>query len=66
LRLRASRTGERRYALIATMPGEAAQTMSPAPGFDPHIQRKWAASDEDKEPFKVTKWVAARELGTRC
>lgn len=31
------RTGERRYAVVVQVPGEPAQTMSPAPGFDEHI-----------------------------
>src|SRR5262249_31847708 len=31
------RTGERRYAVVVEVPGEATQTMSPAPGFDEHI-----------------------------
>jgi hypothetical protein len=31
------RTGERRYAVIVEVPGQAPQTMSPAPGFDEHI-----------------------------
>jgi hypothetical protein len=31
------RTGERGYAVIVEVPGRAAQTMSPAPGFDEHI-----------------------------
>jgi hypothetical protein len=31
------RTDERRYAVVVEVPGEAAQTMSPAPGFDQHI-----------------------------
>ncbi len=31
------RTGERRYAVVVEVPGQAAQTMNPAPGFDEHI-----------------------------
>ncbi len=31
------RTGERRYAVVVEVPGQAAQTMNPAPGFDRHI-----------------------------
>jgi len=31
------RTGDRRYAVIVQVPGRAAQTMNPAPGFDAHI-----------------------------
>ena len=31
------RTGERRYAVVVEVPGQAAQTMNPAPGFDAHI-----------------------------
>lgn len=31
------RTGERRYAVVVEVAGQAAQTMNPAPGFDPHI-----------------------------
>jgi hypothetical protein len=31
------RTGERRYAVVVEVPGQPAQTMNPAPGFDPHI-----------------------------
>jgi hypothetical protein len=31
------RTGERRYAVVVEVPGQAAQTMNPAPGFDDHI-----------------------------
>lgn len=45
------RTGERRYAVIVAVPGEAAQTMSPAPGFDPHI------------PHDLVHYVVEAELG---
>lgn len=31
------RTGARRYAVVVEMPGEATQTMNPAPGFDENI-----------------------------
>jgi len=31
------RTGQRRYAVVLEKPGEAPQTMNPAPGFDEHI-----------------------------
>lgn len=31
------KTGERRYAVIVEVPGQAPQTMNPAPGFDPYI-----------------------------
>jgi len=31
------RTGERRYAVVVEVPGVAAQTMDPAPGFDEHV-----------------------------
>jgi hypothetical protein len=31
------RTGERRYAVMVEVPGQAAQTMNPAPGFDEYI-----------------------------
>lgn len=31
------RTGEHRYAVVVEVPGQPAQTMNPAPGFDAHI-----------------------------
>ena len=37
MRVTFRRTGERRSAVVVEAPGEAAQTMSPAPGFDEHI-----------------------------
>lgn len=37
MRVGFKRTGERRYAVVVEVPGEAAQIMSPAPGFDEHI-----------------------------
>jgi hypothetical protein len=37
MRVTFRRTGERRYAVVVEVPGEAAQTMNPAPGFDEHI-----------------------------
>ncbi|MGC4086573.1 MAG: hypothetical protein QM756_01510 [Polyangiaceae bacterium] len=45
------RTGERRYAVIVEVPGQAAQTMSPAPGFDDHI------------PHDLVHYVVEAELG---
>lgn len=45
------RTGERRYAVVVSVPGTAAQTMSPAPGFDPHI------------PHDLVHYVVEAELG---
>jgi len=45
------RTGERRYAVIVAMHGQAAQTMSPAPGFDSHI------------PHDLVHYVVEAELG---
>jgi hypothetical protein len=45
------RTGERRYAVVVEVPGEAAQTMSPAPGFDAHI------------PHDLVHYVVEAELG---
>lgn len=45
------RIGERRYAVIVAAPGEAAQTMSPAPGFDEHI------------PHDLVHYVVEAELG---
>src|SRR3954467_15820073 len=45
------RTGERRYAVIVAVPGEAVQTMSPAPGFDQHI------------PHDLVHYVVEAELG---
>lgn len=37
MRVTFRRTGERGYAVVVEVPGQAAQTMSPAPGFDEHI-----------------------------
>lgn len=37
MRVTFQRTGERGYAVVVEVPGLAAQTMSPAPGFDEHI-----------------------------
>jgi hypothetical protein len=48
------RTGERRYAVIVEVPGEAAQTMSPAPGFDAYI------------PHDLVHYVVEAELGLRA
>ncbi|HEX2877450.1 MAG TPA: hypothetical protein VHP33_39655 [Polyangiaceae bacterium] len=45
------RTGERRYAVIVEVPGQARQTMSPAPGFDEHI------------PHDLVHYVVEAELG---
>lgn len=45
------RIGERRYAVVVEAPGEAAQTMSPAPGFDQHI------------PHDLVHYVVEAELG---
>lgn len=45
------RSGERRYAVVVEVPGEAAQTMSPAPGFDEHI------------PHDLVHYVVEAELG---
>lgn len=45
------RTGERRYAVVLEIPGKAAQMMSPAPGFDPHI------------PHDLVHYVVEAELG---
>lgn len=45
------RTGARRYAVIVQSPGHAAQTMDPAPGFDPHI------------PHDLVHYVVEAELG---
>jgi len=45
------RTGERRYAVIVAVPGAPAQTMNPAPGFDPHI------------PHDLVHYVVEAELG---
>jgi hypothetical protein len=45
------RTGERRYAVVVAAPGEAAQTMNPAPGFDPNI------------PHDLVHYVVEAELG---
>jgi len=45
------RTGERRYAVVVAVPGKPIQTMSPAPGFDPHI------------PHDLVHYVVEAELG---
>ncbi len=45
------RTGERRYAVVVEVAGQAAQTMNPAPGFDPHI------------PHDLVHYVVEAELG---
>lgn len=45
------RTGERRYAVIVEGPGQAPQTMNPAPGFDEHI------------PHDLVHYVVEAELG---
>jgi hypothetical protein len=45
------RTGERRYAVVVEVPGQATQTMSPAPGFDEHI------------PHDLVHYVVEAELG---
>jgi hypothetical protein len=45
------RIAERRYAVIVEVPGEAAQTMSPAPGFDENI------------PHDLVHYVVEAELG---
>jgi hypothetical protein len=45
------RTGERSYAVVIEVPGRAAQTMSPAPGFDEHI------------PHDLVHYVVEAELG---
>ena len=45
------RTGERRYAVVVVVPGSAAQTMSPAPGFDRDI------------PHDLVHYVVEAELG---
>ena len=37
MRVAFQRTGERCYAVVVEVPGQAAQTMNPAPGFDEHI-----------------------------
>src|SRR5436190_10695356 len=42
---------ESRYAVIVKVPGEAAQTMNPAPGFDDHI------------PHDLVHYVVEAELG---
>lgn len=51
MRVTFRRIGERRYAVIVEVPGEAAQTMSPAPGFDDHI------------PHDLVHYVVEAELG---
>jgi len=45
------RTAERGYAVCIEVPGEAAQTMNPAPGFDAHI------------PHDLVHYVVEAELG---
>ena len=45
------RIAERRYAVVVEVPGEAARTMSPAPGFDDHI------------PHDLVHYVVEAELG---
>lgn len=45
------RTGERSYAVIVAVRGEATQTMNPAPGFDPNI------------PHDLVHYVVEAELG---
>jgi hypothetical protein len=45
------RTGERRYAVVVAAHGQAAQTMSPAPGFDSHI------------PHDLVHYVVEAQLG---
>src|SRR3982751_2567208 len=45
------RTGARRYAVVVEVPGEATQTMNPAPGFDQHI------------PHDLVHYVVEAELG---
>ena len=45
------RTGERRYAVIVSVPGTAPHIMSPAPGFDRHI------------PHDLVHYVVEAELG---
>jgi hypothetical protein len=45
------RTAQRRYAVVIEVPGQAAQTMNPAPGFDPHI------------PHDLVHYVVEAELG---
>ena len=45
------RMGERRYAVVVELPGETAQTMNPAPGFDDHI------------PHDLVHYVVEAELG---
>lgn len=45
------RTGERRYAVVVSVEGAAAQTMTPAPGFDPYI------------PHDLVHYVVEAELG---
>jgi hypothetical protein len=37
MRVSFRRTGERRYAVVVEVAGEAPQTMNPAPGFDDHV-----------------------------
>lgn len=47
------RTGERRYAVIVHVAGQAPQVMDPAPGFDAHI------------PHDLVHYVVEAELGLR-
>lgn len=54
MRVTFRRIGERRYAVVVEVPGEAAQTMSPAPGFDPHI------------PHDLVHYVVEAELGLQA
>lgn len=51
MRVTFRRTGNRGYAVIVEVPGQAAQTMSPAPGFDEHI------------PHDLVHYVVEAELG---
>jgi hypothetical protein len=45
------RTGERRYAVIVTVPGKAPQVMDPAPGYDDDI------------PHDLVHYIVEAELG---
>src|SRR5688500_3716482 len=45
------RTGERRYAVIVTVPGKAPQVMDPAPGYDDDI------------PHALVHYLVEAELG---
>jgi hypothetical protein len=51
MRVTFRRVGERRYAVIVELPGEAPQTISPAPGYDEHI------------PHDLVHYVVEAELG---